>query len=80
VPGIFALDPSVFRVPTAEALQTALFQNPWFKPDNLFVMRIRKDDAPVAAGIFITDGQYADPRAVDAGMPCFRLGAFGTEG
>jgi hypothetical protein len=23
---------------------------------------------------------YADPRAVDASMPCFRLGAFGTEG
>jgi hypothetical protein len=80
VPGIFALDPTVFRVPTAEALQKALFENPWFKPDNLFVMRIRKDDAPVAAGVFITEAQYADPRAVDPDMPCFRLGAFGTEG
>src|SRR5207245_1138417 len=38
------------------------------------------DGAPLAMGIFITNPTYADPRAVDAAMPCFRLGAFGTEG
>ena len=80
VPGIFALDPTVFRVSTAEALQKALFHNPWFNPDNVFVMRNRSDGTPLAAGVFITDAKYADPRAVDASMPCFRLGAFGTEG
>ena len=31
-------------------------------------------------GILITNPTYADPKVVDAGMPCFRLGAFGTEG
>jgi hypothetical protein len=30
--------------------------------------------------MFITNAQYADPRGVDSSMPCFRLGAFGTEG
>lgn len=80
VAGIFALDPSVFRVPTAEALKDALWNNPWFKPESLFVMRNQRDGLPLAAGIFITNAAYADPRAVDSGMPCFRLGAFGTEG
>jgi hypothetical protein len=80
IPGIFALDPSVFRVPTAEALKAAIWDNPWFSRESLFVVRNRGDGAPLAAGIFITDAQYADPRAVDASMPCFRCGAFGTEG
>lgn len=79
-PAIFALDPSVFRVSSAEALKLALWDNPWFKPESLYVMRNKVDGAPLAAGIFITNAAYADPRSVDAGMPCFRLGAFGTEG
>lgn len=80
MPGIFALDPSVFRVSTPEALTDALLRNPWFGPDAVFVLRSRTDRTPQAAGVFVTNGQYADPRAVDASMPCFRLGAFGTEG
>jgi hypothetical protein len=80
MPGIFALDPSVFRVRSAEALHESLWQDPFFKPESLFVMRNRSDGTPLAAGIFITNASYADPRAVDAQMPCFRLGAFGTEG
>ncbi len=80
IPGIFALDPSVFRVNSAEALKEALWQDPFFKPESLFVMRHRSDGTPLAAGMFITNGSFADPRAVDAMMPCFRLGAFGTEG
>ncbi len=80
VPGIFALDPSVFRVGSPEALRNALWNNPYFGPASLFVMRHPDDGKPAAAGVFITKADYADPRAVDAGMPCFRLGAFGSEG
>lgn len=76
---IFALDPSVFRVSTPEALKDALWKNPYIAPESLFVIR-GSSKTVSAAGIFITDGRYADPRAVDAFMPCFRLGAFGTEG
>ncbi len=79
IPGIFALDPKMFRVISAEAFKAAIWHNPWFGPESLFAMRDR-DGAPFAAGIFITNAAYADPRAVDAAMPCFRLGAFGTEG
>ncbi|MSQ94857.1 MAG: hypothetical protein EXR98_09925 [Gemmataceae bacterium] len=80
IPGIYSLDPTVFRVANADALKGALWDNPWFSPKSLFVMRDRKGNAPQAAGIFITDAKYADPRAVDSSMPCFRFGAFGTEG
>ena len=79
IPDIFALDPTVFRVRTAEALAKAIWQNPYFGPESVFVLR-NADGKPKAAGIFITNMQYADPRAVDSSMPCFRLGAFGTEG
>ena len=79
-PGILSLDPSVFRVNTAEALREALWNNPYLKPESIFVMRNKADGAPLAAGIFVNNALYASPRAVDADMPCFRLGAFGTEG
>jgi hypothetical protein len=80
VPAIYALDPSVFRVNDASALKDALWHNRYFTPKSLFVLRNRSDGAPLAVGIFVTDAQYADPAAVDSSMPCFRLGAFGTEG
>ncbi len=79
-PGIFDLDPTVFRVNSADALKDALWHNPYFNPASLFVMRQRSDGKPLAAGIFITRADYANPRALDAAMPCFRLGAFGAEG
>jgi hypothetical protein len=79
IPAIFALDPTVFRVKDAAALEDAVWKNPWFGQDSLFVLR-GADGLPQAAGIFITNALYSDPRAVDSSMPCFRLGAFGTEG
>jgi hypothetical protein len=80
IPGIFELDPTVFRVDSAAALKNALWNNPWLTPESVFVMRNRGEAKPLAAGIFITDAIYADPMMVDANMPCFRLGAFGSEG
>jgi hypothetical protein len=75
---IFALDPSVFRVNSPEGLRKALWQNPWITKDAVYVMR--SGGAIVGAATFIVNNSFADPRAVDANMPCFRLSAFGTEG
>ncbi|HXG09498.1 MAG TPA: hypothetical protein VNK04_06885 [Gemmataceae bacterium] len=80
VPAIFALAPKALRVGTPEELERHLFHNPYFGPDALFVLRTRRDGPPVAAGVLIENPAYADPKKVDAAMPCFRLGAFGTEG
>jgi hypothetical protein len=80
VPALFALAPQTLRSRTAQQLEQHLFDNPYFGPDEVFVLRSRSDKKPLAAGILITDPTYADPKMVDAAMPCFRLGAFGTEG
>jgi hypothetical protein len=43
-------------------------------------MRGRSDGRPLAAALLVANPAYADPRQLDSAMPCFRLGAFGTEG
>jgi hypothetical protein len=44
------------------------------------VTRSRTDGQPTSLGVLIENAEYADPYKVDTSMPCFRLGAFGTEG
>src|SRR5579885_1824433 len=79
VPAVFSLAPEALRVGSPEELARCLFHNPYFKPDALFGLRGR-DGALLAAGVLIENPAYANPKALDADMPCFRLGAFGTEG
>jgi hypothetical protein len=79
VPEVFALAPELIRVKTPEALHDHLFKNPYFPPEALFTLRNRVGSV-AALGILITEETYADPEVVDPAMPCFRLGAFGTEG
>jgi hypothetical protein len=80
VPAVFALASKALRVTSAADLESHLFNNPYFKPESAFVLRGRTDRKPVAAGILVLNPAYADPKQIDACMPCFRLGAFGTEG
>src|SRR5262245_29772795 len=80
LPAILAMMPGALRAKNTDELERHLFHNEYFGPDCLFALRSKADDSPVAVAILITEATYADPRHVDAGMPCFRLGAFGTEG
>jgi hypothetical protein len=77
---VLALGEGVLRCGTAAELEAHLFRNPYFGGDSAFVLRPPGGGAPVAAAVLVFNAAYADPRAVDANMPCFRLGAFGTEG
>jgi hypothetical protein len=79
VPALFAMMPEALRVTRPEELAEHLFKNPYFTDDALFALRSRSGEV-LAAGVVVYSPTYADPHAVDAGMPCFRLGAFGTEG
>ncbi len=79
VPALMTLMPGAIRVDRPEALQEHLFANPYFPSDATFALRDRQGGLK-AAGIVVHNQAYADAHAVDAGMPCFRLGAFGTEG
>ncbi|MGH7226718.1 MAG: GNAT family N-acetyltransferase [Gemmataceae bacterium] len=62
------------------ALEQYLFHNPYFSAVSVFALRQRTGGAALAFGVVIANADYADPRQVDAAMPCFRLGAFGSEG
>ncbi|MBI3409154.1 MAG: hypothetical protein HY040_12475 [Planctomycetes bacterium] len=77
---IFALAPEIVRAKTPQELEKHLFHNPYFSADSLYALRGRQDGQVVALGIAVYEPTYADPNAVDSAMPCFRLGAFGTEG
>lgn len=80
MPAVFALAPEALRAKTPAELEKHCFSNPYFTSDAFFVTRNRKTGEPNAVAILIMNSSYADPRQVDADMPCFRLGAFGTEG
>jgi hypothetical protein len=80
LPAILEMGAGVLRVASVAELERHLFQNPYFRPDALFVLRSRADDRPLAVGILVAEATYADPDQVDPAMPCYRLGAFGTEG
>jgi hypothetical protein len=79
VPAILALGAGILHTDDPETLRQHLFANPYFQPESLFALRSRTDATPLAIGILIAEPTYTDPRALDANMPCFRLGAFGTE-
>jgi len=80
VPAVFAVGAGIIRARTPEELHAHLFDNPYFSGNSAFVVRSRSGGPPIAASVVVVNPEYADPRTVDANMPCFRLGAFGTEG
>jgi hypothetical protein len=80
VPALLALGKDILLTETAADLEKYLFHNPYFKPDSCFVLRNKTDNQPLALSLVIANPAYGDPKQVDAAMPCFRLGAFGTEG
>jgi hypothetical protein len=80
VPAILAMAPPLWPGFSAESLRHDWFENPILPPESLFVVRSRMNQHPIAVGRLVENDKYADPAKVDASQPCFRLGAFGTEG
>ncbi len=78
VPAVAAMGKGLLRVPDEE-LENYFFANPYFPAEALLVLR-SPDETPMAVAIGLESGTYADVRKVDPLAPCFRLGAFGTEG
>jgi hypothetical protein len=76
---VVQLGASVLRVSSVPELEKCLFHNPYFPPESLFCLRSRSGGQPVAVGILVHRSEYANPHQLDSAMPCFRLGAFGTE-
>jgi hypothetical protein len=80
LPAVLAMAPSALRVKTVAELEDHLFHNPYFSSEGLFAHCGRGSGPPLAVSVAIGNAAYAHPKQVDAAMPCFRLGAFGTEG
>jgi hypothetical protein len=79
LPAVAEMGQGVLRVHNTEALRLHLFENPYFPPSSLVALRASPDGPPLAVAIMVTSPAFADPYQVDSLMPCFRLGAFGTE-
>lgn len=75
-----SLAPQALRTTDTDALRFHLLANPYFPADSVTVLRENGNPQVRAVGVAVLNPAYADARAVDANMPCFRLGAFGTEG
>ncbi len=69
---------NLFEPEDGAALETFLLHNDYFRPDAGFVVK-DASGATRGAALAIVDGRFADPTKIDPAMPCFRLGAFGTE-
>lgn len=80
LPVVLELGKGVLRCSDVASLEGHLFRNPYFPPSALFALRARPEGPPVAMAVVVTNSEYALPDQVDPMMPCFRLGAFGTEG
>ncbi len=78
VPAIAAIGKGVIRLPL-EKLENYFFANPYFPAEAFLVLRAA-DNTPKAIGLGLESSTYADVKKVDPLAPCFRLGAFGTEG
>jgi len=80
LPALVNLAAGALRTTSIPELERHFFKNPYFDPDSVFVMRHRADASLEAVGMLVLNTAYANPQQVDSAMPCFRLGAFGTEG
>jgi hypothetical protein len=78
VPAIAAMGKGLLRL-SGEKLENYFFANPYFPAEAFLVLR-SADDTPKALGIGLESSTYADVKKIDPLAPCFRLGAFGTEG
>jgi hypothetical protein len=79
LPAVLALAPGLLRASGAAELEKHFFRNPYFPPESAFVLRGRAGEV-VAVGLVVSNPAYSTPKQVDAGMPCYWLGAFGNEG
>jgi hypothetical protein len=78
VPAIATMGRGIIRLPDNK-LESYFFANPYFPAEAFLVLRA-PDETPTAVAIGLESGTYADVKKIDPLAPCYRLGAFGSEG
>jgi hypothetical protein len=77
---LLALGRGVFAGLDAAALETFFWKNAYFDASSLYALTQASDPSKLlGAALLIRNPTFADPTRIDPAMPCFRLGAFGTE-
>lgn len=81
LPALAAMGRGLLRLTeTSAELQAYFFAHPTIPAEAYFVLRDPDGITPRAVGLGVENPSYPDVRQVDPLAPCFRLGAFGTEG
>lgn len=75
----FELDRAAFGVTSADELAAAWCDGPYLSGESMFSLRDAATGRIAAVGLAVISPAYADPTKIDSAMPCFRLGAIGTE-
>lgn len=77
---LVALAPGLFAGMEPQSLAAFFWENPAYDfSQSLFALKDRPGGRVLAGGLFVLNEHFADPSRIDPAMPCFRLGAFGTE-
>jgi hypothetical protein len=80
LPRLLALAPRLFGGTEVEAIEQFFWNNTFYPfGDSLFAFKDPGSGEILGAYVLVIDDHFADPTKIDAAMPCFRLGAFGTE-
>jgi hypothetical protein len=78
LPRAWELGKTIFASEDEGRLSRFFLDNPYFDPTAIY--SLKRGAETLGLGLAIVNPQFADPTKLDAGMPCFRLGAMGTEG
>jgi hypothetical protein len=80
LPHLIALDPGLFHDSSPTELERFYWHHPFYDfPQSVFALKDGRDGEIKGAYVLVASDRFADPTKIDAAMPCFRLGAFGTE-
>jgi hypothetical protein len=79
LPQLMALAPDLFCDVLPRDLERFYWHHPFYNfPESLFAWKNGRGEI-LGVWLLVASDQFADPTKIDAAMPCFRLGAFGTE-
>jgi hypothetical protein len=80
LPRLATFMPANFGKLDAPALGQFFWENPFYAfPDHLLALKDAESGETKGVSLVVLDDRFADPAKIDSSMPCFRLGAFGTE-
>jgi hypothetical protein len=80
LPQLIAVAKGLLADSDPRALERFYWNNPFYEfSEGLIVLKNSDSGEILGVSSLVVNEQFADPTKIDAAMPCFRLGAFGTE-